>query len=123
LSRESRWGKLQTIAVHDRDGEILGWYIAYQSTIRSSMVVQIGAHENTIERVLDHLFYHAWKHGAIELEGRLNPLFMKAFTLKACVFSPGRNWMLVHTKDASLLHAIYNADAWLTRLEGDLWFF
>jgi hypothetical protein len=123
LQRETRWGEFQKIAVLDSEGKVVGWYLAYLSTDRASVVLQIGGRDNTMKAVLDHLFHHAWKYGAIELEGRLNPVFMKAFRQRLCLFSPGRNWMLVHAKDASFLHAIYNADAWLTRLEGDLWFF
>jgi hypothetical protein len=48
---------------------------------------------------------------------------MKEFARKFTFFIPGRNWMLVHSRVPHILASLYAADAWFTRLEGDLWLF
>ena len=42
------------------------------------------------------------------------------FRLHYSVFPPGRMWMLVHSQQPEILHAIFQDKA-VSRLEGDLW--
>ncbi|HLP16755.1 MAG TPA: hypothetical protein VK470_10885 [Bacteroidota bacterium] len=122
LSEETRNGRLQKKLVRDPSGAIDGWYIYYLNSEGPSPVFQIAAvSEQKIGHVLDHLFAHAQMHGALELTGRIEPRYMKALREKRCYFMPGRNWMLVHSHDPEILHAIDRGDAFLSRLEGDLW--
>lgn len=121
LEGERRNGVLRKKLVRTERGEVAGWYIYYVRHDGPSVVFQIAAQEKTAGMVLDHLFAHAYRHGASELTGRLEPRFMKTLREKRCYFMPGRNWMLVHAKCPEYLHAIDAGRAFLSRLEGDLW--
>ncbi len=101
----------------------MGWYLYYLKPKGKSEVLQIAASKSTICGVLDHLFYDAWKHESVELSGRVDPMFMKVFYEKFCFFTMGTDWMLLNTKRPELIHMVNAGDAFLSRLEGDLWFF
>jgi hypothetical protein len=121
LEREDRNGRLQKKIVRNERGGIAGWYLYYLNPAGPSVVFQTAGTEKTIGAVLDHLFSHAAAHGAVELTGRIEPRYMKALFEKKCFFMPGRNWMLLHSRRSEILHAIDRGDAFLSRLEGDLW--
>lgn len=121
LMDEKRFGNFQKIILRDAENNVIGWYLYNLKPGGRSEVIQIVGSENNIKQVLDHLFYHAWKGGSVELCGRLEPKFMKAFTEKNCLFMPGRNWMLAHSRDPKIIQTLHAGDAFLTRLEGDLW--
>jgi hypothetical protein len=123
LDCERRFGSFQKILVLNRQGNVLGWCLYNLKIGGRSEVVQIGAKKNCMTAVLNHLFYHAWRHGSYEIRGRLDPKYMKEFTDASCWFYLGRNWMSIHSKNSDILNAIYKNDTFLSRLEGDLWFF
>lgn len=122
LTQEERFGEFQKTLLRDTDNKILGWYLYNLKPKGRSEVLQIIARKDTINTILDHLFYNAWQKGSIELCGRLDPQFTKEFGNKYCLFMPGRNWMLAHSKDPELINALHSNEAHHTRLEGDLWF-
>jgi hypothetical protein len=121
LSRETRNGVFQKKIVKTESGTVAGWYVYYLNKGGTSIVFQVTGTETTIDLVLDHLFADAERGGSFGLLGRLEPRFMKQLALKGCLFMPGRHWMLVHSRHAELLQAINNGDAFLSRLEGDMW--
>ncbi len=123
LKNEKRFGEFQKIIVKNNSGDIMGWFLYNLNKKGSSQVLQIVANDHTIGAVLDALFYHAFKNGSVELIGRLDPQFMKNFFDRKCLFMPGRNWMLVHSKRKDIINALNSNNAFFTRLEGDLWFF
>ena len=122
LSKESRFGAFRKIAVRDHDGGVAGWYVYNALQGGRGEVLQVCATPRTISAVLDHLFHDAWRHGCTDLAGRVDPLFMKDFSEKHCLITPGRDWMLIHSRQPEIMNAIFRGDAFLTRLEGDLWF-
>ncbi len=122
LTEEKRFGEFQKTLVRDSDNQILGWYLYNLKPMGRSEVLQIIARKDSINTILDHLFYNAWEKGSIELCGRLDPQFTKEFGQKYALFMPGRNWMLAHSKNPELIDALHSNEAHHTRLEGDLWF-
>lgn len=117
-----RFGKLKKTAVFDKHGEeLLGWFIYYKNPGGTSEVLQLQARPRAMARVVDHLLFEAWKQGAVEVAGRLEPSLIKPMSRKFCLYTPGRMWMLVHTKESAIVRALEKGDAFISRLEGDLW--
>jgi hypothetical protein len=112
-------GELRKIALHNADGELVGWYLYELSADGLGEVLQIVGHRKSFGEVLDHLFYHGWRDGAIALSGRLDPKFAQEFSDKYCFFNCGSPWTLTHSKNPEVLRAIYQGDVFLTRLEGE----
>jgi hypothetical protein len=121
LTAEKRFGELKKILLRDDKKRIAGWYIYWLKRGGTSEVLQIGARESSASDVLRSLFSHAWRHGSNEVAGRIEPRFMREFSRSFCILIPGKYWMLVHAKDPELIRLIERGDAFLSRLEGDLW--
>lgn len=120
ISRETRYGHLHKTLVRNKKQDIIGWYMYYFNRDGISRVLQIGTLNRKLDDVLDHLFYHAWRQGAISLFGRLEPDLMQTGTRKFGFVSPGQYWMLIHSRHPELLQAVRNGEAFLSRMEGDL---
>ena len=114
-------GKLRKVLVRNGCGDIVGWYMYYLNANGISQVLQLVASRNSIRRVLDQLFFHAWRSGSFAVSGRLDPEFASDFSEERCLFSFGGPRMLVHSRHADLREAIQRGDAFLTRLEGEWW--
>jgi hypothetical protein len=123
LGRERRFGTIRKIAVSNREGVLIGWFVYYLKPGGKSEVLQIAASKGTISEVLDYLFYDAWTHDSTELSGRIDPAHMKMFYEKFCFFALGNDWMVIKGKRPELVPMINAGDAFLSRVEGDLWFF
>lgn len=123
LQNEKRFGEFQKIVVIDRNENIVGWFLYNLFKHGRSQVLQIVAKGQTIDVVLEALFYHAWKNGSVELVGRIDPYFMKKFLEKKCLSMPGQQWMLTYSRNKELINALHSGEAFFTRLEGDLWYF
>lgn len=121
LARKRGRGAFHKIAVRGVRRQLLGWYLLYLNPGGAGEVVQIGARPDTIRDVLDHLFHHAWRHGATAVSGQLDPPFMQAFSDTYCVFHRDASWVLVHSKHPEVLDVILQGDAFLTRMEGEWW--
>ena len=115
----ARPGELRKVALHNADGEMVGWYLYELSADGMGEVLQIVGRRKSFGEVLDHLFYHGWKNGAIALSGRLDPKFAQEFSDKYCFFNCGGPWTLTHSRNPEILQAIYQGDMFLTRLEGE----
>jgi hypothetical protein len=115
----ARPGELRKIALHNADGELVGWYLYELSADGLGEVLQIVGRKKSFGEVLDHLFYHGWRNGAIALSGRLDPKFAQEFSDKYCFFNCGGPWTLTHSRNPEVLQAIYQGDLFLTRLEGE----
>jgi hypothetical protein len=115
----ARPGELRKIALRNADGEFVGWYLYELSTDGLGEVLQIVGRKKSFGEVLDHLFYHGWRNGAIALSGRLDPRFAQEFSDKYCFFNCGGPWTLTHSRTPEILQAIYQGDLFLTRLEGE----
>jgi len=119
LAQRSEHGLFQKTALRNTMGEIVGWYLYQLNGGGIAEVVQVGAKKDFIKPVLDHLFYHAWRHAAIALAGRLDPQLIQELSERSSVFHHRGQWVLVHSRIPELLHAIHRGDAFLTRLEGE----
>ncbi len=120
LARKRDRGLFQRVAVRDAAGDVLGWYLFYLNRGGISEVVQIGARKPFMGEVLDHLFHHAWRGGAVAVSGQMDPAAFQALASRGAFFHhDGASWFLVHSRDPGVLAAIHRADAFLTRLEGE----
>jgi hypothetical protein len=122
LSAEKRFGSFQKTAVYNDGNKLVGWFLLFLKSKGRSEVIQVVGEKNTLRTVLDHMFHTAWKGKSVEICGRLDSHFTKEYSDKLTFFIPGKNWMVVHTRDPKLLQTIQSGDTFLSRLEGDLWF-
>ena len=115
----ARSGALRKVALRDADGELVGWYLYELNADGLGEVLQVVGRKKSFGEVLDHLFYHSWRNGAIALSGRLDPRFAQEFSDKYCFFNCDGPWTLTHSRKPEVLQAIYQGDLFLTRLEGE----
>lgn len=123
LKKDRRFGDFQSVAVRNSGESVIGWFIYDLRPGGASQVLQIGAREHTFAPVLDALIVHAKEGGSVELSGRMDPRHMIEFTRKRCLCIPGRSWVLAASRDPRLLQCFHEGTAFLSRLEGDPWFF
>src|SRR5262245_2533204 len=112
-------GALQKVALHGDDGELIGWYLYELSADGVGEVLQVVGRKKSFGEVLDHLFHHGWRNGAIALSGRIDPKFIQEFSDRYCLFNCGGPWTLTHSRNPEVLQAIYEGDMFLTRLDGE----
>jgi hypothetical protein len=119
-ARARHLGDLEILGIYDGKDHFLGWVIYYLKPGGRCEVLQMAAKEGKESQVLNHLIYHTWKKGAAELVGRVEPAFMRALSRSWALFVPGRMWMLLHG-NPDIVSAISSGDAFLSRLEDDVW--
>jgi acyl carrier protein len=110
---------LRNVVLRDDKEKVLGWYIYYVNRGGVGQVVQIGGERKFTKDVLDHLFYDAWKHGAIALHGLVRNDLMPEFHEKNCFFTCRGGWTLAHSRNSELLELLDRGDASLSRLDGE----
>jgi hypothetical protein len=113
------YGHLQKVLVRNAKRETIGWYMYYLNGGGLATVLQIAARKGTVVEILDQLFSHARKKGAVALSGRIEPRFMREFSEKHCFFRSVGAMFLVHSRNEDLLHAIQRGDAFMSHLEGE----
>ena len=69
--------------------------------------------------VLDHLFAHAAKEGAIALTGRLEPRYLQSLSDKHCVFHLRGPWVLVNARRPDLLRWFQTGETFFSRFDGE----
>jgi hypothetical protein len=119
VRKRNAYGDLRKVLLRDASGKILGWYIYGLMPGAVGEVLQIGAEANSVGKVLDHLFYDAWKHELIGLHGRLEPQFMEELTLRSSFFLRNGSWTLAHSTKPELVALIQSGNAFFSRLEGE----
>ena len=120
-ARKKSHGSFRKVLVRNEKGVAQGWYLYYACPGGVSQVLQLNAKKHTVEAVLRHLFYHAWKEGSLAVRGRLVPRFLDELSAHQCMIQRGSSWTLVHSHNAELLQAIDRGDAFLSRLEAEWW--
>ncbi|MGP0020269.1 MAG: amino acid adenylation domain-containing protein [Candidatus Sulfotelmatobacter sp.] len=110
---------LRKVVVRDDRQKIVGWYIYYVKAGAVGQVVQIGGDRKFTKDVLDHLFYDAWKHGAIAVHGVVRSDLMPDFWEKGCFFTCRSGWTLACSSNPELLEFLERGDAFLSRLDGE----
>ena len=111
-------GRLLNAAVKNGTS-MLGWYIAHVDAAGAAEVSQLAASAATIQPVLEHLFHHAWREGAVSVTGRLDPRFMQPLSDQYCLFHRRGPWVLVRTNKPELLHALESGATCLSRFDGE----
>lgn len=106
--------------VHDHRGRVAGWYVYYLAPGDVAQVLQVAAPNGDPDLVLDHLFWHAARGGAVAVQGRLEPPLLGLLESQRCVFHRTQ-WALVHCQDQNLLGLLGSPKALLTRLDAEWW--
>ena len=119
ITRRAVFGELRKAQVFDKDRGVVGWYIYSRPPKGVGEVLQIGAESAHIGKVLDHLFYDAWKNGLIGLHGRMEPQFMQELTARSCFFFRNGSWTMLHTNKPDLLAQVQSGNAFFSRLDGE----
>jgi hypothetical protein len=118
VSDNKAYGEVRSIVVRDQ-GLVIGWFIYYVVPGGVGEVLQVGAVSPSIGKVLDHLFYDAWKNQLIGLHGRLEPQFMQELTMRSCFFLRNGSWTLVNSAKPELLSVIQSGSCFFSRLDGE----
>jgi len=119
MERMHSHAEFRKVVVRDDHLKILGWYIYYVKPGAVSQVVQIGGERKFTGDVLDHLFYDAWRHGAIAVHGVVRSDLIPDFWEKNCFFTCRGGWTLAHSRRPELLELLDRGDAFLSRLDGE----
>lgn len=119
--RKTYLGHLHRVRVRNSANEVVGWYLCYLRRGRRCEVLQMAGRRDAIELVLDHLFYYAWRKGALAVSGRLQADFFDALRAKRCIFHGTGAPLLVYSREHDLIDAVRCGDAFLTRLDGEWW--
>ncbi len=120
LAKEKRYGTFHKLAIMNGES-IIGWFIYYSKKGSVCEVIQAVSLPGKETLLFDTLTWHAYSRGGVELAGRLMANHMKTpFTTKA-ICMPARMWTLLHSSNVDLKHDIQAGNAFITRLEGDLW--
>ena len=112
-------GSLHTAVIRNKEAIIMGWYLYSLDPGGTAEVLQIAAKPWSIDRVLDHLFYRAWRQGAMAVTGRLEPRFLQALSDKDRLFHRRGPWMLVSSKRPEVVRAFQIGDAFFSRFDGE----
>jgi hypothetical protein len=112
-------GTFRKVVVRNSKHQVIGWYLYYLNPGGTSPVLQVAGRKDSIKGVLDHLFYHAWRGGAIALSGRMDPRYVQEFSDKYCVFHRRGPWTLIHSRRPDVIQVIQRGNAFLTPLEGE----
>jgi hypothetical protein len=118
ISRANQRKPLRQQLVRDAQREVVGWFLYAIGAGGEANVLQMVASKRSAEAVLQILFADAWSQGSVVLSGRFDAGFMGPLSSQGCVLSQGP-WMLVHSKQADVLDAIFSGEAFLSRLEGE----
>jgi hypothetical protein len=112
-------GELVRRAVR-RDGQVVGWYVAYLAPGRLGQVMALAAAPRAVDYVIDTLFTDAWERGSAGLEGRLERSLFEPLSRRRCLLRFGVR-ALVRSPDAALQDALAAGGGELTRLDGEWW--
>ena len=122
LQTKRHRGTLHKVAVRTESGRPLGWYLYFLGTNGVAEVVQVGGNTDNMREVLNHLFYHAWRRGAVAATGPMDSNLCGVLSENDCMFNrPYNSWMLAHSWDEKIINAVNAGDAFLSRLEGEWW--
>lgn len=119
-----QYGRLAGGVVRDVEGAAVGWLLYYQGGAdRRAELLQMGSIPGARGLLLEHLMWQAWRHGARQVSGRVDPAFRSALALAQCEFTATGPWVLVKADDPRLLADLEPGgdDTFLSRLEGEWW--
>ena len=120
--KPARFGKLKKEAVFESNGTLAGWFIYYENPGGEAEVLQIQGEPGKKNQILTLLLQRAREQGAVGVAGRLDPEWATVVPNTAfCIYRPGRVWMLIDSGDVEILRLFKGGDAFITRIEGDMW--
>jgi hypothetical protein len=121
MRRSTARGTLRARLVEAADGQPLGWFLYYLNAQRIAEVVQLAAPDPHLPRVLDCLLHDADVHGALAVQGRVEPGMLATLDARACWLHYRAPFALVHSRDPAIAAAIHAGEAFLTRADGEWW--
>jgi hypothetical protein len=121
MSEARSRGKLHKWALRSDKGEVLGWYVYYLTPRDVAQVQQVAAREDSVDKVVDHMFEHMWREGAAGAQGRVEHDLLPALTRHRSILGYGSELTLVHSRDPEILRAVHSGNTFLTRQEGEWW--
>ncbi len=96
-----------------------GWFLYQLQSDTVGFVVSIAARDSgDAAIVVDHLFYDAYKRGAVALVGRSEPALLPVLSARPCRLRTGSG-VLIYSQKPEILRAIQAGQALLTQLEGE----
>ena len=103
-----------------RNGQtITGWYVCHLDAAGHAEAIQLAATPSSVGGVLDHLFYQAWRHGAIAVSGRLDGRVAQALSDRYCLFHRRGPWMLINANKPELLASFYTGNSAFSPMDGE----
>ena len=118
-SWKSRYGTFVARAVMVR-GTPIGAFLYHVKRGRIAHVLQVVALPGQFGTVLDRLFVHAERMGAVAVRGRSQPFLLDALLTRNCLHVH-RASSVVHARDAALLEPFISGRAFFNGLAGDSW--
>lgn len=110
--------RLAKVAVRNRSGTMIGWYIIHVDAVGSGEVLQIVADEKAFERVLTLAFHNARDMGALVIRGDVLPHQIFALGDLGCSFQKPRATS-VQSTNRDLVSAFLCSAAFISGLEGE----
>lgn len=111
---------LRAMLVRDASGRPAGAYVYRPRRGGSAEVVHLAAPARAAADVLEHLFWDAWREGAVAVEGRAQPRLLQALSDRYALLHRRGSWVLVHASRPEVLSAFDRGEAFLSRLEGEM---
>jgi hypothetical protein len=123
LEQKAKRQGIRKVLLRNTDQEIIGWYLYGLTATGAWKVIQMVAKQDSVNNVLDHLFYQARQDGAVAISGFMEPRFFQALATRDCLFrhDGASTWMLIHSKDQEILQAFHEGKAVISRLDGEWW--
>jgi hypothetical protein len=119
-SIKHRHGKLFRRTVYGKGDRLLGCYVYYVRPGGIAWVLQVFAHPDSRDAVVDSLLAHASAQGAIAVRGRAQPEMSDAFLRHHSVFLH-RSSTVIHSRSPEVMNTIRLGDALLVGLTGEAW--
>ena len=125
-SHNAARGPLYRRMVYGAGDAPLGCYLYHGRPGGIAWMLQVLARNDAVEPVIDSMFAHAWRMGAVAIKGRTQLRFLDPLMRRNCFFFR-RHSAIVHSRDPELIAAVkaggavtsgFAAESWL-RLSGD----
>lgn len=121
LAHKTERGQFRVRLVRGSGGEVAGHYAYYVNREGAGEVVQVGARDGHMEKVIADLFHDAWTLGVPALAGRLDPGYAEELSARHAIFRRRGSRLMFSTSSREVERAIQAGSAYLTRFETEWW--
>jgi hypothetical protein len=121
IARVAPRGELVARLVRNAEGRAQGWFVYYHRPGGIAQALAVAGAGNDVGDVLDALLADAREHGAVAVQGRVEPHLLDRLPERRALFHKSGYLPLIHSPRPELLHAIHSGRALLTRLAGEWW--